>query len=413
MTKTAVSEKARADALKPFRVGDVVEGKVVGIGRSAVFLDLGPQGTGIIYGREFLEEKGALKDVEIEESIVAKILDLENEEGYIELSLKDARREVTWEKLKESKEKESIIEVKVVGANKGGLLAEVYGIQAFLPVSQLSQEHYPRIEDGDTSKILPALQKFMGKELEVQIFGLDPREGKIILSERSKERSKIREILANYKVGDVVEGEITGVVDFGAFVKFPFFARQSGAAEGKPAEDSKKIDQESQQVEGLIHISEIDWQIIDDPSQFLKVGDRVKAKIVDLAQGRASLSLKALREDPWTEVEKKYKKFDEIQGKVTKLNPFGAFVEVEPQIQGLCHISEFGTKKNMEEQLAVGSAYAFQVLEVNSAEHRMSLRLATPSASGRPVQPDDTAGAAATASETESQQTIPQPEQEL
>ncbi|MEK7510318.1 MAG: S1 RNA-binding domain-containing protein [Patescibacteria group bacterium] len=368
ITKNTLFEKNKIDLVRPFKVGEIVEGIVVGIGRSAVYLDLGPRGTGIIYGREYLEEKDVLKGVKLGEKILSKIIELENEEGYIELSLKEAGRELTWSQLKELQEKQEIIKVKIIGANKGGLLAELRGVQAFLPVSQLSQTHYPRVENGDTLKILRELQKFMGKELDVQIFDLDPREEKIILSERSKERNKIKEMLANYKVGDVVEGEITGVVDFGAFMKFP-------TKENGDSKDALEAGQGPQQVEGLIHISEIDWQIIEDPSRFLKVGDRVKAKIIDLAQGRASLSLKVLKEDPWKEAEKKYKKFDEIQGKVTKLNPFGAFVEIESKIQGLCHISEFGLKKNMEEHLNIGTTYAFQIIEFNPTEHRMSLRL--------------------------------------
>lgn len=359
MIKTAPAEKAKIDFIKPLKIGDLVQGDVIGIGRSSVFLNLGPQGTGIIYGKEFLDEKSALKEIKQGETITAKIVDLENDKGYIELSLKQAGRELTWDKLRDKKEKEEVFQIKVVGANKGGLLAELYGIQAFLPVSQLSQEHYPRVEDGDSSKILRALQEFMGKELEVQIFDLDPREEKVILSERSKERAKVKEQLSKFQVGDVVEGEITGVVDFGAFLKFPL------------------NDSTEEPIEGLIHISEIDWQIIEDPNQLLKVGDKVKAKIVDLSSGRASLSLKALKEDPWKEVEKKYKKLDTVQGKVTKLNPFGAFIEIEDRIQGLCHISEFGTKTQMEEVLKTGETYSFQVLELNPGEHRMSLRLLT------------------------------------
>jgi len=389
MLKTVIAEKSRFDLVKPFRIGDLVEGTVIGIGRSAVYFDLGPQGTGIIYGREFLEEKAALKEVTPGEKIVAKIVYLENDEGYIELSLREAGRELTWDKLKEKKEKEEVFKVKIIGANKGGLLANLHGTQAFLPVSQLAQEHYPRVEDGDSSKILRALQAFIGQELELQIFDLDPREGKVILSERSGERAKLKEQLARFQVGDVVEGEITGVVDFGAFIKFPI---------GLPAQ-AGKADEES--IEGLIHISEIDWQIIEDPAQILKVGDKVKAKIVDLSQGRASLSLKALKEDPWREAEKKYSKLDIVKGKVTKLNPFGAFVEIEEKIQGLCHISEFGTKAKMEEVLKPGETYAFQILELNPAEHRMSLHLATESAS---QQSDSVAaGQANTASTPESQ----------
>ncbi|MCH7828703.1 S1 RNA-binding domain-containing protein [Patescibacteria group bacterium] len=345
----------KLEMLRPFRVGDIVEGIVIGIGRSSVYLNLGPRGTGIIFGREFLEEKDQLKGVKKEDTVTAKIVELENEDGYIELSLREAGRELAWQKLKEQKATEELLKVKIIGANKGGLLADVFGMQAFLPVSQLSQEHYPKVEDGDSIKILQALQAFMGEELEVEIFDLDPKEGKVILSERSKERRKVREILSQYKVGDVVEGEITGVVDFGAFVKF--------GAKGE-------------EIEGLIHISEIDWQIIEDPSLFLKVGDRVKAQIIDISNGRASLSLKTLKEDPWKEAAKKYQKGDEVQGTVTKLNPFGTFVEIEPKIQGLCHISEFGTRKAMEKALGVGATLKFQILEINPEEHRMSLRLA-------------------------------------
>jgi len=359
MPQATTLEKPKLQGIKPFRAGDLVEGPVIGIGRSAVYLDLGPQGCGVIYGREFLEEKSSLKDVNIGEKVTAKIVELENEHGYIELSLKEAGRELTWDRLKEKKESQEVFKVKINGANKGGLLADLYGTQAFLPVSQLTQEHYPRVEDGDSSKILQALQNFMGQELEVQIFDLDPKEEKIILSERSKERAKLKEQLSRFQVDDVVEGEITGVVDFGAFIKFP--ADEPG----------------TEPVEGLIHISEIDWQIIDDPSQILKVGDKVKAKIVDLSQGRASLSLKALKQDPWQDIEKRHNKLDTVQGRVTKLNPFGAFVEIEEKIQGLCHISEFGTKAKMEEVLKPNETYTFQILELNPSEHRMSLRLAT------------------------------------
>ena len=354
------------EVLKPYKVGDIVEGMIVGTGRSAVYLDLGAQGTGIIYGKEFMEEKSALKDIEVGEKLAAKVTDLENDKGYIELSLKEAGKDLTWDTLKEKRESEEMMKVKITGANKGGLLAEINNMQAFLPVSQLSQEHYPKIEDGDSGKILRALQEFVDTEMEVQIFDIDPKEEKIILSERSKERSKIKEILEQYKPGDVVDGEITGIVDFGAFLKFG---------------------NEGEEVEGLIHISEIDWQIIDDPSKFLKVGDKVKAKVIDISHGRASLSLKALKEDPWKTAETKYKKFDTVQGKITKLNPFGAFVEIESQIQGLCHISEFGTKTKMEEELTVGKTYPFQILEIKPTEHRMSLKLQTQQAASQDVAP--------------------------
>jgi len=338
--------------LKPPQIGKIIEGKIVGKARSAVFLDLGALGTGIIYGKEFKEAKNELKDFKIGDAIFVKIIDLEDEDGYIELSLSQASNELTWEQLEQRKEKGEIMMVKILGANKGGLLTEVSGIPAFLPVSQLSPEHYPRVEKKEISKILRELQKFIGKELEVKIFDLNKKQEKLILSERAKENEKIKKILKNYKVGDVVKGEITGITNFGVFMKF-----------GK------------ENLEGLIHISELDWQLINDPAEIVEAGEKVKAKIISILDDKVSLSLRALKEDPWKDIEKKYKKGDVIKGKVTKFNPYGAFIEISPKIQGLCHISEFGTKSKMEEALKIDKTYNFQILSIDPAEHRMSLKL--------------------------------------
>ncbi|MDP3982132.1 MAG: S1 RNA-binding domain-containing protein [bacterium] len=354
MEKTLPQPLKPIDLVKPCKEGDIVEGTVIGIGRSALYLDLGPQGTGIIYGKAFMEEKDALKDITVGNTLSMKIVSLENDDGYIELSFREAGRQMAWAKLRELKDSGDMVTVSVQGANKGGLLSELFGVQAFLPVSQLSPDHYPKVEGGDTSRILKALQDFIGQDLAVQVLDFNKEEEKVILSERSKEKGRIQELASQYALGDVVEGEVTGVVDFGAFMKF-----------GK----------EDEAIEGLIHISEIDWQIIDNPSEFLKQGDRVQAKIIDIAQGKISLSLKALKEDPWKLIVEKYKKEDIVKGNVTKLNPFGAFVEIEPKIQGLCHISEFGTRETMESKLNPGEEYSFQILEITPAEHRMSLRL--------------------------------------
>ena len=335
---------------QPVKIGEIVEGKIIGKKKGALFLDLGTRGTGIIYGREFLEAKDILKDLKIGDNLFAKIIELENEQGYIELSVKSASKELTWEALRQKKEKGETLIIKVLGANKGGLLTEISGISGFLPLSQLSSEHYPRLEDK--SKILRELQKFIGKELEVKIFDLDPKEEKLILSERAKEIERIKEILKNYKVGDIVEGEISGILDFGAFCKFG-----------------------PENLEGLIHISELDWQLIEDPSKIVKVGQKVKAKIIEILGNKVSLSLKALKKDPWKDIEKKYKKGDIIKGKVVKFNSFGAFVQITKKIQGLCHLSEFGLKSKMEEKLKIGKKYSFQILEIRPKEHRMSLKL--------------------------------------
>lgn len=343
------------------RPGEIVEGKVVGRGRSSLFLDLGPAGTGIIYGREFFEAKEQLKNLKKGDIVFAKIVDLENEDGYTELSVSGASKELAWTKLNQIKEKGEEIKVKILGANKGGLLCEIFNIPGFLPVSQLDSSHYPRVENGDQEKILRELQKFVGQDLEVKIFDLSPREEKLILSEKAKMTDKIKLLLANYKVADVVEGEITGITDFGAFLKFP---------------SSAKSEDKDEDLEGLIHISELDWKLIEDPAEIVKVGEKVKAKIIEISGNKVSLSLKALKQDPWQDIEKKYKKGDVFSGKATKFNPFGVFVQITPEIQGLCHISEFGTRTKMESVLEIGKKYDFQILSIDPKEHRMSLKLA-------------------------------------
>ena len=342
--------------LRPAKVGDIVEGAVVGKGRSSVFLDLGAIGTGVIYGKEFYDAKDNLKKLKVGDKVSSKVVDLETDEGFIELSVSSAFRELSFESLKEKKQKGELIKVKILGANKGGLMAEVSGIDAFLPVSQLASEHYPKVEGGDRTKILRELQEFVGQEFDVKIINLFPDKSQIILSEKAKDLDKIKEALKNYKVGDIVEGEITGITDFGAFVKFPL--------------------KEGEQLEGLIHISELDWKIINDPAEIVKPGEKVKAKIVDIVNSKASLSLKALKKDPWEGSEAKYKKDAVVSGKVTKFNPFGAFVQITKEIQALCHISEFGGEK-IEDVLEIGKEYEFKILSVNEKEHRMSLKLAS------------------------------------
>jgi len=351
----------KIDANGPLTIGATIEGKVVARDRSSIFIDLGIHGTGIIYGREFYSVKDVIKNLEIGDKVYAKIVELENDEGYRELSLRDATKEISWTRLKELKESGQIVTVKVTGVNKGGLLTSLDGIQAFLPVSQLAAEHYPRVIDADKQKILKELQKFIGKTLEVKVLDLLAEENKLILSEKAKSEEKTKEVLKNYKKGDIVEGEITGIADFGAFIKF--------------ASSPEKEDANDDGIEGLIHISELDWQLVENPAEVVKVGETVKAQIININNNQVFLSLKALKTNPWEEIEKQYKKGDVIKGKVTKFSTFGAFVEIKPKIRGLCHISEFESKEKMEEQMKVGETYDFQVLLIEPKEHRMSLKL--------------------------------------
>jgi small subunit ribosomal protein S1 len=384
-----IKENKTKDAAVPFSIGSTIEGKVVARDRSAIFIDLGTFGTGIIYGKEFYLAKDTIKSLNIGDKVFAKIIELENDDGYRELSLKDASKELSWQKLREIKEKGDILKVKITGVNKGGLLTDFNGIPAFLPVSQLAPEHYPRVADADKQKILKELQKFIGKSLDVKILDLIAQENKLILSEKAKSEEKIKEILKIHKKGDVIEGEITGVADFGAFIRFPLSSEASPKDEASTKEDAAtdnaskdgKPSSSAQGIEGLIHISELDWQLVENPAEIVKIGEIVKAQIIDINNNQVFLSLKSLKKNPWEEVEKEYKKGDKIKGTVTKISAFGAFVEIllndedASKVRGLCHVSEFDSQVKMEESLKIGDTYDFQVLSIEPKEHRMSLKL--------------------------------------
>jgi small subunit ribosomal protein S1 len=346
--KQQLKEKNLLDIPKE---GEIVEGKIAGKGRATAFIDLGPFGTGIIYGQEFQATKDELKDLNDGDIVKVKIISLDSEDGYVECSRIQAKKDLAWDILEKQKEEGEIITVKIEGANKGGLLAKISGIPSFIPSSQLSSENYPRVEGGDSSKVLKELQKFIGKELSVRILDISKETEKIILSEKGKENEERETSLGNYKEGGVVEGEITGIVDFGAFIRF---------GEG---------------IEGLIHISEIDWSLVENPSDVLKEGEKIKAQIIKIENGKVFLSLKALKKDPWKEIQKNYKEEDVIKGFVSKFISFGAFVEIEGGVQGLCHISEFQTREKMEEVLEIGKTYNFKILSINASDHRLSLRV--------------------------------------
>ena len=346
------------EELRPVRVGEIVEGSVIGKGRSSVFLNLGPMGTGIIYGREFYDSKRQLKNLEKGDKVCGKVVDLEIENGFIELSVRDAFREMTFETLQERKDEGELIKVEILGANKGGLMAKLMGVDAFLPVSQLTNQHYPKVEGGDRMVILRKLQGFIGEEFTVKILNLFPQKNQIILSERAKDMDRMKKILDKYNIGDIIKGEITGITNFGAFIKFPL-----------------SVKSEQEQLEGLIHISELDWKIVKDPLEVVQIGNKVKAKIIDISKGKISLSLKSLKEDPWKGIEKKRPKGSVISGMVSKINPFGVFVEVTEGIRALCHISEFEEKTEMKNKLEIGKKYKFEILSVDEKEHRMSLKL--------------------------------------
>lgn len=356
-----ISEKY--NSINPLKHGEIVEGKIIGKQGIYLFVDLSPQGTGLVLEKEFTN----VKNLSTGQKIIAKVIDPETDEEYIHLSVEDAQKEILWRELEEKRDKKEVLKIKVLGANKGGLTAIINKVSAFLPVSQLSAANYPKVEQGDPQKILGELQKFIDQQLEVNIYSLDKEQNQIILSEKLKETEKKKNLLEKYQIGDIVEGEITGLCDFGAFLKFP--ASQSKTK----TPTSKKTNKD---LEGLIHISELDWQLVEDPSEIIKIGQKIKAKILKIQDTKVFLSLKALKKNPWQNIKKKIKKGDIVKGKVKKLNPYGVFVEVLPNIQGLCHISEFKAQEKMEKTLKTGKTYDFKVLMINPEEYKITLSFA-------------------------------------
>ncbi len=344
--------KILAESMTPPGIGDLVEGPVISLGKGKVYIDLFPYGTGIIFGREYIAVRDVLRKVAIGDSIAAKVVDLSNEEGYVELSLKEAKQALVWSEAEKAMKEKRVFDVLVTEANKGGLIINWQGVQGFLPASQLKSEHYPRVMDGDKDRILEELKKLVGGKLAVTIIGATPKDGKLIFSEKSQTGENREKVVSKYAVGDTLNGEVTGIVDFGAFVKI---------------EDG---------LEGLVHISEIDWGLVEDPRLFFKVGEKVKVKVIEIKEGKISLSVKALKDNPWVEASKKYKKDDAVQGVVIKFNRHGALASIEEGVAGLVHVSEFGSEEKLREKLELGKSYPFKISLFDPKEQKMALAFA-------------------------------------
>ena len=341
-----------------FKIGELVEVVVLAKQGVKLYVDLSGHSTGIVYGKEYLNARDLIKGLKVGDKVNVKIVDLENEDGFVDVSLKEAGSEMAWKETKELKKSQEPISLKVLEANKGGLVMEWRGIKGFLPASQLKASHYPKVEGGEKEKIFEELKKLVGQTLTVTILDFDSKENKLIFSEKGTESEELKRIVEKYKVGDVVEGEITGVVDFGVFIKIE---------EG---------------LEGLAHISELDWGLVESPAAIFKVGEKTKAKIITVDGDKISLSVKALKPDPWEANKEKYKKGDIIEGRVARINKFGALVILPTGIYGLAHISEFGTEKKMRDALETGQIYVFQIVNYRPENKKMSFSFL-----GKPGEP--------------------------
>ncbi|MBI4065834.1 S1 RNA-binding domain-containing protein [Candidatus Kaiserbacteria bacterium] len=333
--------------------GDIVEGSIIAISRGRVYIDLPPFGTGIIYGREYLNAADVLRKANPGDTISAKVVDPAGREGYIELSLKEARQAAIWGEAETAILSQTPYSLVVEEANKGGLILSWQGIAGFLPASQLSKEHYPRVPEGDKDKILEALMSLVGHPLSVRIITADAKEGKLIFSERTgNEAEEKASLIDKYQVGDSADGEVTGIVDFGAFVKI------------EPG------------LEGLVHISELDWGLVEDPHAFCAVGDKVRVKVIEIKDGKISLSIKALKENPWHTAAERYSKGMEVPGVVIKYNKHGALASIEEGVAGLVHVSEFATPADLRSTLELGKTYPFTISLFEPKDQRMTLTFA-------------------------------------
>ncbi|MBI5138596.1 MAG: S1 RNA-binding domain-containing protein [Candidatus Vogelbacteria bacterium] len=345
-----VIHKIVKDSLNPPSLGDVVEGTVIGIKKLTLYVDLKPWGTGIIYGREYLSARDIIKKIAVGDLISAKVVASEDEKsGYIELSLREARQAATWHTAEDAIKTKTVFDLQVKDANKGGLILEWQGVQGFLPASQLKSEHYPRVTDGDKDKIMVELKNLIGSKMSVSIIAADAKEGKLIFSEKSGVQKEKLEMVSKYSVGDVLDGDVTGAVEFGIFVK---------------VEDG---------LEGLVHISEMDWALVENPKTVYKVGDKIKVKIIDIKDGKLSLSIKALKDNPWKLAEGRYKKGSQVKGVVIRYNKHGALVSIEEGIAGLIHVSEFESADKLREKLELGKTYDFVITVFDAKEQRMAL----------------------------------------
>ncbi|MBM3231610.1 S1 RNA-binding domain-containing protein [Candidatus Peregrinibacteria bacterium] len=350
--KSDVMEKLLLDSPPILRVrpGEVVEGVVVFRGKNKLLIDLRGVATGIVSGRELRDSFNTFKDLKVGELVTAMVLEEENNEGMIVLSLRMASQQKAWDRFHSLVDTNGTMKFSAQEANKGGLLSNIDGIRTFLPVSQLAPVHYPRVNNADSSEIIARLSKYIGHTFTVKIVTMDEEAGKIVVSERDAMAEERTKTLEGLEIGGVKEGVVTGVVKFGLFVAF----------DG---------------LEGLVHISEIAWGHVKNPAEHAEVGDKVTVKIIGVDGDKLSLSIKQLTKDPWEEIAERYPVGKRVQGSVVRFADYGAFLRLEKDINGLVHLSELAHHKvaDPSEVLTIGQKIDAQVINIDVDERRIGL----------------------------------------
>ena len=335
------------DSVKQLTVGETVDGTVLSVKKHEILIDLGPLGVGLVPRREV----SLSKNYNVGDSVIASVIDTELEDGYSLLSLRKAAKDRGWDEVMAKLESGEIITLVPYDANRGGLLVEYEGIRGFLPVSQLSAEHYPRVGSSDKDEILQRLNSLVKKDIKARILDADRKANKLIFSEKEAVKEGLAERFQKLAIGDTVTGVVTGVVDFGVFVN----------VEG---------------IEGLIHISEISWERVNNPSDYVKVGQTIEAKIIAIDKERLSLSMKQLTKDPWLDEVEQFKPGEKVEGTVTRITPFGAFVQLSPAVEALVHVSELGGDgTDPEKVFTLNERKEFTVLDIDKENRKISLSL--------------------------------------
>ncbi len=343
-----MDELLASTTIKYLKSGDVVEGTITSVRKNEVWVDLGANGVGVVMRREI----GFGQKLEEGEKVTTSVVDPEMEEGYALLSMKRAAKDRGWDELQRVFEAGEIIEISAYDANRGGLLVELEGIRGFLPVSQLAAGHYPRVSGADKDEILQKLNALINQPIRVRILDVSRKDNKLIFSEKEAIKDDMQARLTKLKVGDEVEGVVTGVIDFGAFVN----------VDG---------------IEGLVHISEISWERVEDPRKYVKTGQEVKAKIISIDKDRLSLSMKQMSEDPWLQEVKAFKKGSMVEGKITRITPFGAFVQLSPSVEALVHVSEMSDDESIDPEkiFQLNEKKQFKVIDIDTEARKIALSL--------------------------------------
>ncbi len=349
MAKLLTEKDLRMKELIP---GELIEGVVVSVSHGEVLVDVGAKSEGIVTGSELEDADSSYKNFKPGDTVMAKVVQAENAQGYIVLSLRKAEKDKKWKDAEDAFKTGSVLEATVIEYNKGGLLCDCLGLRGFIPLSHLDRSHFAndiaKFAAGSEAELKESLKVLSGKVLKVKVIEFDIEKNRFVLSEKDamvsySEESREKR-LSEIKSGTTLEGIVTGIMPFGVFVDL----------EG---------------VEGLVHISEIAWEKVSNPSSYFTVGQTISVLVlgIDDQSKKLALSVKRLSKNPWETVEAKYPVGTKVTGKVSKIVPFGAFVTLEKGLDGLIHVSEAsGPLKEGEEVEAV-------VIQVDGAGQKLAL----------------------------------------